>query len=110
MHDDVPVLDRDHLARQTFDDADLAREVLALFLGQIDKLGPTILAPGPAVARADAAHTLKGSARGIGALRLAVLLQAIERDLRGGVEPGAEIAALPDTLAATQSEIAPLIA
>ena len=107
--DDVPALDRAHLARQTLDDADLAREVLGLFRAQVARLVPTIAAPGPAASRADAAHTLKGSARGIGAQRVAALLEPIERDLRAGIEPSDALATLDGALEATQSEIDALL-
>ncbi|WP_288586320.1 Hpt domain-containing protein [uncultured Methylobacterium sp.] len=90
-----PLLDRAHLARQTFDDDDLAREVLALFSGQCGRLLPGILdaALSPA-ARADLAHTLKGSALGVGAARVAALAGQIETALRDG-DAGAADALAP---------------
>ncbi len=79
------LLDRAHLDRQTFGDADLAREVLGLFAEQCERLLPGLadpdLAPG---ARADLAHTLKGSALGIGAARVAALAGRLEAALRAG--------------------------
>ena len=77
------LLDRAHLAQQTFGDEDLAREVLALFAGQCERLGPGIADPalGPEE-RADLAHALKGSALGVGASRVAALAGALETALR----------------------------
>ncbi|UHC15990.1 Hpt domain-containing protein [Methylobacterium currus] len=79
------LLDRAHLDRQTFGDADLAREVLALFAGQCDRLMPGLADPEQAPeARADLAHALKGSALGVGADRVAALAGQLEAALRGG--------------------------
>src|SRR5215217_5208226 len=65
--DDSPVLDLEHLSRHTAGDRALEGELLALFEAQCARLRP-LLAAGPSPAeRADAAHTLKGSARAIGA-------------------------------------------
>lgn len=90
--DRTTLLDREHLALQTFGDADLARELLDLFAGQCERLLPGILdRTRPASERADLAHTLKGSALGIGARRVADISGAVEDGLRGGaVDPDAE--------------------
>ncbi|HSL80612.1 MAG TPA: Hpt domain-containing protein [Pseudolabrys sp.] len=66
----VAVLDRDHLARMTFGDRSLEREVLQLFDRQSELLLERMRASEPA-AIATLAHTLKGSAVGIGATRVA---------------------------------------
>jgi HPt (histidine-containing phosphotransfer) domain-containing protein len=72
------VIDEQHLARMTLGDHRLEREVLELFVRQaalmVDRIGT---AP-PALAVA-AAHTLKGSARGIGAWRLARAAELFEQ-------------------------------
>lgn len=75
----APLLDRAHLDAHTFGDAELAAEVVGLFAGQCERLVP-ILADleRPFRDRADAAHTLKGGALGIGAMRLAALAAAYE--------------------------------
>ncbi len=79
------LLNRAHLDRQTFGDADLAGEVLALFSGQCDRLMPGLADPDLAPdARADLAHTLKGSALGVGADRVAALAGQLEAALRAG--------------------------
>ena len=56
----VAVLDRDHLARMTFGDRSLEREVLQLFDRQSELLLERMRASEPA-AIATLAHTLKGS-------------------------------------------------
>jgi HPt (histidine-containing phosphotransfer) domain-containing protein len=64
------VLDRGHLARMTFGDSGLEREVLQLFERQAELLMARMRGSEPA-AIATLAHTLKGSATGIGAGRVA---------------------------------------
>lgn len=81
---DHPLIDREHLTAQTFGDADLAGEVLGLFVEQCRRLTPAITAEGPAEARADLAHTLKGAALGVGAVRVAAASAAVEARLRAG--------------------------
>lgn len=68
-------IDADHLERITLGDRQLEREVLQIFLRQISVMLGRVTEAEPAIAVA-AAHTLKGSARGIGAWRVA---QAAER-------------------------------
>ena len=100
-------IDVEHLARMTLGERSLEREVLALFDRQADMLLPRIRRGDPAVAAASA-HTLKGSAVGIGAFGVARAAEAVER---------AEVAAFAEainTLAAvleeTKAEIARLLA
>ncbi|MCJ2044304.1 Hpt domain-containing protein [Methylobacterium sp. J-078] len=106
--DGAVLLDRAHLDRQTFGDAELARELLGLFAGQCRTLLPGIVGHDrPASERADLAHTLKGSALGVGATRIAQIAAGIEdalraETLRAGAEGGAEealVRAVTDTLA-----------
>lgn len=66
-----------HLARQTFGSLELEREVLGLFVGQGSALVRRIAASEGAE-RAALVHRLKGSARGIGAARVAQLCEALE--------------------------------
>ena len=70
-------IDRDHLHRMTLGERELEREVLGLFDRQADMMLKRILNSDAAVAAA-AAHTLKGSARGIGAWRVASAAEAVE--------------------------------
>jgi HPt (histidine-containing phosphotransfer) domain-containing protein len=75
-------IDLEHLARMTLGERSLEAEVLALF----DQQAAVLLAhmreaAPPAVAAF--AHTLKGSACGIGAWRVAVAAAAVELDAAG---------------------------
>ncbi len=71
------VIDEDHLARMTLGDRRLEREVLEIFVRQTTIMLSRIVAAEPALAAA-AAHTLKGSARGIGAWRVARAAELLE--------------------------------
>lgn len=81
--DEAP-LDLKHLSRMTLGEQSLEREVLAMFAAQAKDVAGR-LAGSPANA-AELAHTLKGSARSVGAFRLADALEAYEIELRGGAE------------------------
>lgn len=85
-------IDAAHLAAQTFGDAALAREVLAMFVAQARRL------VGEAKAGGDLgriAHLLSGSARGIGAHRVAAAAAAVETaSVRGEDDPGTAFAEL----------------
>ncbi len=70
-------IDLVHLARMTFADRALEREVLQLFSGQAGLLLDR-MKTAPASAVPSLAHTLKGSARGIGAWRVAAAAEAAE--------------------------------
>ena len=72
------VLDRAHLSRMTFNDRSLEQEVLQLFARQADLLMARMRKSAPA-AIATLAHTLKGSAVGIGAGRVAQAAAAAEQ-------------------------------
>jgi HPt (histidine-containing phosphotransfer) domain-containing protein len=74
---DAAVLDRNHLARMTFGDRSLEREVLQLFDRQSELLLERMRTSEPA-AIATLAHTLKGSAVGIGAKRVASAAAEVE--------------------------------
>nr|WP_276592560.1 MULTISPECIES: Hpt domain-containing protein [unclassified Methylobacterium] len=79
-----PAIDRAALDAQTGGDADLAREVLALFADQCRSILPRLADPDLSrPERADLAHTLKGSAAGVGATRVHALADAAETRLRG---------------------------
>ena len=71
------VIDDDHLERMTLGDRRLEREVLELFVRQTAIMLDRIVGADPALAAA-AAHTLKGSARGIGAWRVARAAELLE--------------------------------
>ena len=70
-------IDLVHLARTTMGDRSLEREVLQLFDRQSSLLIARMRTAAPA-GIATLAHTLKGSARGIGAWRVARAAEALE--------------------------------
>ena len=71
-------IDEDHLRRMTLGDEGLEREVLEIFARQIVLMLQRMKGNDPALA-AVAAHTLKGSARGIGAWRVSQAAERLER-------------------------------
>ena len=70
--DDGPI-DFEHLKRMTLGDADLEHEVLAMFAAQSARLIEALANMPPEAAAI--AHTLKGSARAIGAQAVYRLIQ-----------------------------------
>jgi HPt (histidine-containing phosphotransfer) domain-containing protein len=78
-----PAIDHAHLARMTLGDAHLEAEVLALFDRQATLILARMAGATPA-AIAAFAHTLKGSARGIGTWRVATAAETVERAARDG--------------------------
>jgi len=70
-------IDMAQLARQTLGDTQLQREVLALFTRQIEDAAMS-LKKGNATERRRIAHGLKGTARSLGANRLAACAEQIE--------------------------------
>lgn len=87
-----PAIDFEHLARMTLGERDVEREVLELFRQQlIDLLGRLEKLPREGVSLA---HTLKGSARGVGAFAVGDSADRLERGLRAGLAVDAEVATL----------------
>lgn len=75
---DPAIFDRTHLHQYTTGDGALERELIGLFLGQFE---PIRVQLGEAASADDwkfAAHTLKGSARSIGAPKIAALADRLE--------------------------------
>jgi HPt (histidine-containing phosphotransfer) domain-containing protein len=84
-----------HLARQTLGDRALEREVLELFKVQARAIFAQLEAVSETHLRHDLAHTLKGSARAVGAWKVAEAAEACEQaqdwnaalgDLAGRIE------------------------
>ena len=100
--DDGPI-DIEHLERMTLGDANLEREVLAMFSAQAVSL-IAALATLPAEAGA-LAHTLKGSARAIGAFRVADAAECLETVLRKGDNPSRVLAELNEAIAQVRAAI-----
>ncbi len=73
----APAIDRAHLAHATFGDRNLEREVLLLFDRQVVLLIARMRTSSPS-AVAGLAHTLKGSASGIGAWSVVRAAEAAE--------------------------------
>jgi HPt (histidine-containing phosphotransfer) domain-containing protein len=102
-------IDLGHLSRMTLGERSLEREVLALFDRQVEILMPRIRHGHPAVVAA-AAHTLKGSAQGIGAWRVARTAEAVELAQDGDADALAmAVDALGAAVADTKSAIASLL-
>src|SRR5262249_22030233 len=79
-------IDSLHLQRMTLGDPGLEREVLAMFSAQSARLVANLSAlPADMAAKA---HTLKGSARAIGAFAVAESAEELETAVRNGVDPG----------------------
>ena len=101
-------LDLEHLDRMTLGDAALRREVLAMFLKQTGELLASLKAePGE---RARQAHTLKGSARAIGAFGVATCAEALEAAIRTGIDPSPALAQLETATMATRGAIEGILA
>jgi hypothetical protein len=73
----VALIDRAHLTQMTLGDAALEREILSLFDRQSELLLERMRALPPA-AVSTLAHTLKGSAKGVGAWNVARAAEAVE--------------------------------
>jgi HPt (histidine-containing phosphotransfer) domain-containing protein len=94
--DDAPI-DLEHLQRMTLGDASLEREVLAMFSAQAVGL---IVALGTLPSDAAAlAHTLKGSARAIGAFRVADAADCLEALIQNGGDPAPALTELNEATA-----------
>ena len=106
---DAPVIDRVHLAQMTFGDRSLKHELLQLFDRQAEMLIARMRASdGPVLATL--AHTLKGSAAGIGATEVARAAACAERVAAGSAtERNAALECLAEAIAAARSEITVLL-
>jgi HPt (histidine-containing phosphotransfer) domain-containing protein len=104
---DAPVFDLIHLQSMTLGDDGLARELLALFDTQAALLTERMQSCDTA-ALATLAHTLKGSAVGIGAMQVAHAARALEQ--AGNPEVRAEaVTRLTAAVAAARSAIADVL-
>jgi HPt (histidine-containing phosphotransfer) domain-containing protein len=100
--DDGPI-DIEHLQRMTLGDASLEREVLAMFSAQAASLvGSLATLPPDAGALA---HTLKGSARAIGAFAVADAAAELEAALQSGDDPSEALAGLNDAVALARAAV-----
>jgi HPt (histidine-containing phosphotransfer) domain-containing protein len=105
--DDGPI-DSGHLDRMTLGDAGLTREVLAMFsaqaVGLIGRLQSGRSESWPADAPA-LAHTLKGSARAVGAFRVADAAEGLEAALRKGSDPAEALDGLKEAVVEARTAI-----
>jgi len=100
--DDGPI-DFEHLKRMTLDDAGLEQEVLAMFAAQSAQLiGRLADLPEDAPTLA---HTLKGSARAIGAFGVAEAAARLETVLADGTDPSGLLTELGDAVALARTAI-----
>ena len=104
--DDGPI-DCGHLERMTLGDAGLTREVLAMFsaqavglIGRLQSAEESLPSDAPALA-----HTLKGSARAIGAFRVADAAETLEVAIRNGDDPAEALAGLKHAVAEARAAI-----
>jgi len=96
-------IDFDHLQRMTLGDAGIEQEVLRMFSAQSALLVETLkAAPPDAVALA---HTLKGSARAIGAFAVADAAERLETVLAGGSDPAAALVRLAEAVGEARAAI-----
>jgi HPt (histidine-containing phosphotransfer) domain-containing protein len=104
--EDGPI-DIGHLGRMTLGDPGLERQVLTMFSAQTVSL---VGALGGLPADAGAlAHKLKGSARAIGAFRLADAAGALEAAIRHGGDPTRPLCDLTDAAEQARAAIAAML-
>jgi HPt (histidine-containing phosphotransfer) domain-containing protein len=93
---DIGPIDVDHLQRMTLGNVRLEHEVLAMFSAQVASLLARLgKLPNDASA---IAHTIKGSARGIGAFAVATAAADVETAIRTGLDPSMALSELDDAV------------
>jgi HPt (histidine-containing phosphotransfer) domain-containing protein len=102
-----PAIDLTHLFRMTLGDHGLEREVLSLFDRQIGMLIARMRTVEPSCVAA-LAHTLKGSAKGVGAWPMARAAEAVEEAPLAELAPA--VAALNAAADQTRLAIAEILA
>ncbi len=88
MSDPKPI-DYDHLDRYVAGDAALMREVFGMFAHQIEMWGRGLTADAEDEVWASVTHSIKGSAKAVGALHLAEFCEKAESLVGDGVRLGA---------------------
>jgi HPt (histidine-containing phosphotransfer) domain-containing protein len=102
------VIDLAHLARMTLGEPALQRELLELFVLQSEILLAR-MQPETPKAVGTLAHTLCGSARGIGAWTVAGAAEAVERAAREGGSLVDAVARLSETVAEARKAVTELL-
>jgi HPt (histidine-containing phosphotransfer) domain-containing protein len=100
---DDGAIDLAHLQRMTMGDEQLEHEVLAMFAAQSASLLADLASLPPDAAAL--AHTLKGSARAIGAFQVAEAAEAFEATLRTDRDPANALTALNEAFAEARAAI-----
>ena len=100
--DDGPI-DFAHLRRMTLGDAALEREVLGMFSAQASRLVKSLAAQ--AADAAVLAHTLKGSARAVGAFAVGDAAAHLETLIRSGSDRAEALSELDDAIMQARSAI-----
>ncbi|NRG17987.1 Hpt domain-containing protein [Rhizobiales bacterium] len=83
---DRAAVDLAHLARHTLGNRSLEREVLRLFVTQAEMVLARLDNAQHAMVIQEQAHTIKGSARGIGAWKVALAAEALQNDAASDTE------------------------
>ena len=96
-------IDIQHLGRMTLGEAALEAEVLALFSAQSGEIVTRLKTSPPDAAAL--AHTLKGSARAIGAFRVAEAALGVEAAMKNNGDLGEAIALLQQAVTQAQEAI-----
>jgi HPt (histidine-containing phosphotransfer) domain-containing protein len=102
-------LDLVHLSRQTLGDRHLEREVLSIFRSQARKVLFQLEAMTDPFNRLEIAHALNGSAKGVGAWRVATAAEALENAARDGRMIGPQLATLAECISEVVDEIDELL-
>jgi HPt (histidine-containing phosphotransfer) domain-containing protein len=102
---DPAILNFDHLERQVAGDASLKREILQLFQQQTMRITALLQTSTHAHEKRDAAHTLKGAARAIGAEIIADHASRLEILFDRHQDADADLAALKQAIAAADALI-----
>lgn len=97
-------IDFDHLNRYVGGDPELTREVFGLFRNQVEMWGRGLTADADDDMWANVTHSLKGSARAVGALKLAEACTQAEDLIGDDRRPGARVVAV-ETLEHRISEV-----
>lgn len=87
----LAILDLDHFRHMTGNDRDLQQEIVALFRAQAELWQRLLIPDAPVQTWEDAAHTLKGAARGLGLWQVADACEEAEELARAGAVEGAAI-------------------
>jgi HPt (histidine-containing phosphotransfer) domain-containing protein len=86
---DSPEIDFEHLNQYVGGDPDLTREVFGLFRNQVEIWGKALMADAEDELWSNVTHSLKGSARAVGAMRLAEACESAESLIGDDRRPGA---------------------